>query len=95
MTEQVLLNSGYKKQLVPVWKNCDRFYQKKIDDKKFLNVYYYDTFKENGALDYKFEFEYVEDRENYWYSTYIWAINKEIPYTIEEIESILLGENNE
>ena len=54
MTEKVLLNSGYKQYDVPVWKNCDRFYQKKINDKKYFNVYYYDTFKENGALNYKF-----------------------------------------
>lgn len=92
MTEQVLLNSGYKKLEVPVYKNCDRFYQKKLDNKRFLNVYYYDTFKDNGALDYKFEYEYVEDRETYWYSTYIWALDKDEPYTIEEIEAILLGD---
>lgn len=91
MTEKVLLNSGYKQYDVP---DCDRFYQKKINDKKYFNVYYYDTFKENGALDYKFEYEYVEDRYNYWYKTEIWALDKDYPYTIEEIEKILLKENN-
>lgn len=94
MTEKVILNSGYKKYDVPVYKNCDRFYQKKIDDKRYFNIYYYDTFKEDGALDYKFEYELTEDRENYWYSTYIWALDKDYPYTLEEIESLLLKGDN-
>lgn len=36
MTEKVLLNSGYKQYDVPVWKNCDRFYQKKLMIKNIL-----------------------------------------------------------
>ena len=94
MTEQVLLNSGYKQYDVPVYKQCDRFYQKKLNNKEYFNVYYYDTFKENSALDYKFEYEYVNERDNYWYSTYIWALDKNCLYTIEEIESILIGSDN-
>ena len=95
MSERVLLNSGYKEFDVPVISYCDKFYQKKINDKKHFNVYYYDKFKDNGALDYTFEYEYVEERNNYWYKTYIWGLDKDTPYTIEEIENILLGDNNE
>ena len=91
MTEKVLLNSGYKLFEMEHHRSCDRFYQKKINDKRYFNVYYYDKFKDNGALDYDFEYEYVEERDNYWYRTYIWALN-DYPYTIEEIEEILLGE---
>ena len=89
--EKVLLNSGYKEFEPSVWHTCDRFYQKKIDDKRYFNVYYYDKFKDSDALDYVYEFEYREERDNYWYKTFIWALN-DYPYTIEEIEEILLGE---
>jgi hypothetical protein len=99
MTEEVLLNSGYKYFETEHPRNCNKYYQKKIagfDDEntKFFAVYYYDKFKSNGALDYNFEYEYVEERENYWYRTYIWGLDKDYPYTIEEIENILLGEAN-
>ena len=90
MTEKVLLNSGYKEFEIPLFKECDKFYQKKAGEKARFNVYYYDKFKNNGAIDYDFEYEYVEERDNYWYKTYLWRID--YSYTIEEIEEILLGE---
>ena len=96
MSEQVLLNSGYKDRgKLSAIKECDKFYQKVLNKKptKMINVYYYDTFKENGALDYTFEYEYIEERQGYWYKTYIWGLDKDTPYTIEEIESLLLGGN--
>lgn len=96
MSEEVLLNSGYIKCPPPAFKKSDRYYHKKLSENptKFIAVYYYDTFKENGALDYSFEYEYVEERENYWYKTYIWALDKDYPYTIEEIEDILINKEN-
>lgn len=95
MTEKVLLESGYKEYPVPVYKECDKFYQKTLSKNptKIINVMYYDTFDKNGAIDYKYEYEYVEEREDYWYSTNIWALDKDYPYTIEEIENILLDNN--
>lgn len=95
MSEEELIKSGYKRYEVPVFERCDRFYQKKINDKEYFNVYYYDTFKENGAIDYDFEFERVEERDHYWYKTFIWGLDKSIPYTIEEIERILLNKKGE
>lgn len=97
MTEKVLLNSGYKYFKDEHPRSCDRYYQKKLagfDDEptKFIAIYYYDTFKDDGSLDYKYEYEYIEERNNYWYSTYIWGLDKDFPYTIEEIERMLLGE---
>lgn len=99
MTEKVLLNSGYKYFKNEHPRDCDRYYQKKIagfDDEptKFFAVYYYDKFGERGELDYDFEYEYVEERNNYWYKTYLWSMNKDIPYTIEEIEDILQGKKD-
>ena len=91
MTEQVLLKNGYKYFKDEHPENCDRFYQKKVDDKKHFNIYYYDKFKGNGALDYDFEFEFYERTDNYVKMTYIYDLDKDYPYTIEEIENILLG----
>ena len=96
MTEQALLNSGYKYFPNVNERNCDRYYQKKIsgfDDEptSYFAVYYYDKFKFDGALNYSFEYEYVEERENYWYETHIWRLDKDYPYTIEEIEQLLKG----
>lgn len=92
MTEKVLLNSGY--QYIPDehYKRCDKFYSKTISKEptKAIRVLYYDKFKDDGGLDYDFEYEYIEERNNYWYKTYIWGLDKDIPYTIEEIESILI-----
>lgn len=100
MTEQVLLNSGYKYFKDEHYKHCDRFYQKKLsgfDDEptSFIAVYYYDKFKDNGALDYDFEFEYVKECKHYWKKTSLWAMDKDEPYTIEEIEKILMGDDYE
>lgn len=101
MTEQVLLNSGYKYFKDEHYKHCDRFYQKKLsgfDDEptSFIAVYYYDKFKDNGALDYDFEYELYEEKRNYVKTTYIYGLDKNYPYTIKEIENILLGgENND
>lgn len=96
MTEKVLLNSGYKLFEMEHPKNCDRFYQKKIDDYKHFNVYYYEHFKDDGSLDYTFEYELYEEKENYAITKYMYGVNKDMPYTIEEIESILInGGNNE
>lgn len=94
MSEQVLLNSGYKYFKDERHRNCDRYYQKKINDKKHFSVYYYDKFKCNGALDYDFEYELYEEKENYVKTTYIYGLDKNYPYTIEEIENILLGGGN-
>lgn len=95
MTEEVLLNSGYKYYPDEHYKNCDKFYSKTIskDPTKAIRVLYYDKFQIDSALDYDFEYEYIEERENYWYKTYIWGLDKDTPYTIEEIESLLLGGN--
>lgn len=97
MTEKVLLNSGYKYFEYERYMKCDRFYQKTISKEplKHINVMYYDTFKSNGAIDYDYEYELVEDKGNYWKKTHIYGLDKEIPYTIEEIEQILLGEETE
>lgn len=92
MCEESLLLHGYKYLPKCHEKNCDRFYSKKINDKKAFRVYYYDKFKYNGALDYDFEFEYYEDKEDYAISTYLWALDKSKNYTIEQIEKILIGE---
>ena len=96
MSEEVILNSGYKYIPNCHERQCDRFYQKKLnkedENTKCFNVYYYDKFELNGALDYDFEYEYIEDRGHYWYKSYIWGIEKDFPYTIEEIENILIGE---
>ena len=91
MTEKVLLNNGYKLFEMEHPRSCDRFYQKKIDDNKHFNVYYYDKFK-GETLDYDFEYELYEQKENYVKTTYIYGLDKDYPYTIEEIEEILLGE---
>lgn len=99
MTEKVLLNSGYKYFKNETHRNCDKFYQKSLNKEdeftKFINVYYYDKFKDNEALDYDFEYELVEEKDHYWKKTYLYALD-DTPYTIEEIENILLGcEDNE
>lgn len=90
MTEKVLLNSGYKLFEIEHPKNCDRFYQKKIDEKKHFNVYYYDKFKDDGSLDYSFEYELYEVKKSYVITKYIYGLDN-YPYTIEEIEDILLN----
>lgn len=90
MAEKVLLDAEYKYFKEEYPRNCDKFYQKKIDDKRHFNVYYYDKFKDNGALDYDYEFELYIEHENYVETRYIYGIT--YPYTIEEIEKILLGE---
>lgn len=90
MTEKVLLNSGYEYFEDEKPRACDRFYQKKIDDKKHFNIYYYDTFKENGAIDYVFEYELYEEKDNYILTKHIYGLDKNYPYTIEEIEKILM-----
>ena len=100
MTEKVLLNSGYKqfKDHARIQQDCDNFYQKVLSKNptKCINVYYYDKFKDDGGLDYDFEYEYIEERHGYWYKTYIWGLDKDIPYTIEDIENILInGDLNE
>ena len=96
MTEKVLLNSGYKYFEGEHPRDCDRFYVKTISSElsKSFRVYYYDKFGTHGELDYDFEYEYVEERNNYWYKTYLWGMNKDIPYTIEEIEDILQGKKD-
>ena len=88
--EKVLLNSGYKLFEMEHHRSCDRFYQKKIDNERHFNVYYYDKFKDNGVLDYDYEFELYIEHENYVETRYIYGIT--YSYTIEEIEEILLGE---
>ena len=93
MTEKVLLNNGYKYFKDEHPRSCDRFYNKKINDKKHFSVYYYDIFK-GEALDYDFEYELYEDKENYVKKTYIYSLDKDYPYTIEEIENILVGGKN-
>ena len=93
MSEEILLQNGYKYFPNEHHNHCDRYYQKKLysdEDElvKFISVYYYDTFQFNGALDYKFEFELTEETEKFWKNTHIYAIDKE--YTLEQIEKILL-----
>lgn len=89
ISEETLLKYGYRYFKNEHHEYCDRFYQKKLDEYRHINCYYYDTFKCNGALDYEFELvEEVEDK--YWRKNYIYALNKNI--TLEEVERILLGE---
>lgn len=87
MTEELLLKNGFKRFDIPAFSNADRFYQKEITDKKFLDVYYYDKFKDNGALDYDFEFEIVEERDNCWCKKLIYGIDKNM--TLEDIQEEL------
>ena len=98
MNKEVLLNSGYEEcDIALAMEECDAFYQKIISKKPFkcFNIYYYDKFKDNGLLDYAYEYEYMEERENYWYKSCIWSMDKDYPYTIEEIEDILTGVGND
>ena len=97
MTEKVLLNSGYKYYPEEHYKSCDKFYSKTISKEpaKVIRALYYDKFKDDGGLDYDFEYELYEEKENYAIKKHIYALNKDVPYTIEEIEGILLGEINE
>lgn len=89
--EETLLFCNYKYFENEHPQHCDRFYQKKLDEYKHINCYYYDKFKDNGALDYDFEFELVEEVEDkYWRKNYIYSINKNMK--LEEVERILLGE---
>lgn len=93
MTSDILLENGYKYFEKEHARNCDRFYQKKINENKCINVYYYDTFKDNGALDYNFEYELYDEHEDYVKTTYVYGLDKDAPYTIEEIEKLLLVNN--
>ena len=96
MTEKVLLNSGYKYYPDEHYKRCDKFYSKTISKEptKAIRVLYYHSY--NDEIDEDFEYEYIEEKHGYWYKAYIWGLDKNIPYTIEEIENILInGGNNE
>lgn len=87
INEELLLKNGFKKFEVPVFYNCDSFYQKKIDDKRFLEALYYDTFKDNGAIDYKYEFQIIEERETCWCIKKIYALDKNM--TLEDVQEEL------
>lgn len=87
MTEKVLLESGYKYHedcKGDLYRMCDKFYTKKIDDRKHICVFYYNDFK-------NYEYELYEEKPYYAVKKHIYGIS--CPYTIEEIENILLGEN--
>lgn len=97
MTEKVLLNSGYIYIPSEHYLHCDKFYQKtlKKEPVKCIRVLYYDKFKDDGGLDYDFEYELIEETDNYWKKTHLYGLDKDYPYTIEEIEAILLGSDKE
>lgn len=85
MTEKVLLNSGYKyfeECYGELYRNCDKFYSKKIDENKHISVYYYEDHD-------NYEYELYEETENYATRKLMYGIN--YPYTIEEIEDILIN----
>jgi hypothetical protein len=93
INEELLLLNGYKyfKDIEPnleIYRRCDKFYQKKLSEFSTINVYYYDKFKENGALDYDYEFELLQEFDNHWKSTIVYGANKKM--TLEEIEELLL-----
>lgn len=98
INEETLLKNGYKecKQVdlnSLIYRHCDKFYTKVLSKENeptsVINVYYYDKFKEDGALDYDYEFEWVKESYLHWEKKLIYAIDKEIP--LEEIENILLS----
>lgn len=101
INEEVLLKNGYKEYDVPqntefdkvLYRNCDKFYQKILSKEPVstINVYYYDKFKkEDGSLDYDYEFEWVRECYLRWEKKLIYGLDKEI--TLEEVERLLLGE---
>lgn len=88
MTEKVLLNSGYKYCEFcngDTYRMCDKFYTKKITDNKYIQVFYYADYD-------NYEYELYEERENYAVKKLLYGIN--YPYTIEEIEDILLNKED-
>lgn len=89
MTDKVLLNAGYKECEVPVVEQyANRYFQKKIKDEKgikyFIDVY---EFELNDHNDY--EFILVTQKDKFWVSTKIYAIDNmdlnEIEFEIEDI----------
>lgn len=83
MSEKVLLNSRYKEFEVPESNSyANRFYQKKISDKKgikyFIDVYEYEI---QDSLMYEFELHL--QKRNFWINTTLYGVDN---MTIEEIE---------
>lgn len=85
--EKKLLNSGYEYLEDDHSYNCDKFYMKKIDG-KIIEVYYYDLFREDGGLDYKYDFRCYYDCNKFVERTHLYCIDKDM--TLEEIEARLL-----
>lgn len=87
INEEVLLNNGYKQYVIPAFEKCDKFYQKKING-EYINVYYY-NFKVNEVLNYAYEFKSSKEKDRFWKTIHLYALDEDI--TLEEIEKELLG----
>jgi hypothetical protein len=88
INEEVLLKNGYKEYKNTdsfIYRNCNKFYQKTLSDEPVskINVYYYDKFKEDGSLDY--EFEWILESDSY--CKLIYGLDKNLP--LEEVEEML------
>ena len=84
MTDKVLFNGGYKEYDVPAGEPyANRFYQKKVKDKKgikyYIDVYEYEIMDSNS-----YEFKLVCDQDKFWVRTTLYAIDN---LTLEEIEA--------
>lgn len=96
VSEETLLKCGYKKFDISPFDDthryADKFYQKTFKGEltRHINVYYYDKFKDNGAIDYEYEFELVEEHNKYWTKKLMYGIDKDM--LLEQVESKLIGE---
>jgi hypothetical protein len=104
INEEVLLNNGYTEYKdigkrdsdfnSVFYNHCDKFYQKILNKKdteptSIINVYYYDKFTDDGALDYAYEFEWTLENKQYWEDKLIYCLDKNM--TLEEVERMLLN----
>ena len=83
MTEKVLLQAGYKEDIVPVVEQyANRFFQKKIKDDKGIK-YYIDVYEYEISDGYDYEFKLITQKDKFWVKTTIYGIDN---MTLEEIE---------
>lgn len=89
MTEEILINAGYKDYEVPIVERyANRFLQKKIKDANGIK-YYIDVYEYELSSHSDYEFRLVTRKDNFWAKTIIYGIDSMNLNEIEkEIENI-------
>lgn len=83
MTEQILLNNGYKEfEIPPFDEYVDRFFQKKIKDDKGIK-YFIDVYEYEFMDSCNYEFRLTTNKDKFWVSARLYSIDN---MTLDEIE---------